>query len=106
MTSPSKFIEIRDAGTFIPALAIPISREDGYLARRAGFGDRCIYLIKLNMEMCAYDPYSWTGGARTMTVAHEWIREHWDEITDGQVVDVEYILGLRATPKESEEVTT
>ena len=100
-----KFIEIRDAGTFIPALAFSISREDGYLARRAGFGDQLIYLVKIGQQQCAYDPYNWPGSSRTMTVAHGWITQHWDEIVDGQVVDVEFILGLRPVPKESEQVT-
>jgi hypothetical protein len=36
----SKLLEVRDAGTFIPVLATSISKEDGYLARRAGFGSR------------------------------------------------------------------
>lgn len=99
----SKFIEIRDAGTFIPALAVRISREDGYLARRAGFGDPCVYLIHLNGQRCAYDPHDWSSGARTMTVAHLYIEEHWNELRDGQVVDVEFILGLTVVSKESEE---
>lgn len=99
----SKFLEIRDAATFIPALAVRISREDGYLARRAGFGPPCVYLIKLAIEQCACDPYSWGSGSRTMTVAHEYIQEHWDELRDGQVVDVEFILGLTKASKESEE---
>lgn len=104
----SKFIEIRDAGTFIPALAIWINQNDGYLARRAGFGSKhCVYLIMLATERCAYDPYSWqTSDARTMPVAHEWIEKNWDDVTDGMVVDVEFILGLRDAPKRSERDTT
>jgi hypothetical protein len=101
-TTQNKFVEILDAATFIPALAIRISGEDGYLARRAGFGDRaCVYLISLATERCAFDPYTW--GNRTMTVAHEWIEAHWDETANGAVVDVEFILGERAKPKESEQ---
>ena len=37
-----------------------------------------------------------------MRTAHEWLREHFDEIEDGGVVDVEFILGERAEPKRSE----
>lgn len=97
----TKLFEIRDAATFIPALAILVSREDGYLMRRAGFGDPCIYLIKLATEQCAYDPYTWDN--RTMAVAHDYIEKHWDELRDGQVIDVQFILGETMVSKESEE---
>ena len=46
------------------------------------------------------DPYVW--GGRTYPVAHKYIYEHWDELEDGSVVDVQFILGERATPKVSE----
>lgn len=99
----SKFIEIRDSGTFIPALAVQISRGDGYLAGRAGFGDPCVLLVHLTGNRCACDPFGWDGTGRTMTVAHQWIEQHWQELNDGAVVDVEFILGKRDTPKVSEQ---
>lgn len=100
----TKFIEIRDRGTFIPALAILISGADGYLARRAGFGEEpCVYLMTLATEKCSYDPFHW--GNRTMTGAHMWIRDHWDRLSDGDVVDVEYLAGESTAPKRSEVFT-
>lgn len=95
-----KQFEIRDKGTFIPALAIQVSRLDGYLMRRAGFGDPCVYLIQLETEHCAYDPFSWTN--RTMNTAHQYIEQHWDELKNEAVIDVQFVLGETATPKESE----
>jgi hypothetical protein len=38
-----------------------------------------------------YDPYRWTN--RTMHAAHLWVMEHFDEVSMGAVVDVEFILG-------------
>jgi hypothetical protein len=37
-----------------------------------------------------------------MRVAHDHIMRHWSTLKDGDVVDVEYILGEAATPKTSE----
>ena len=101
-----KFVEIRDHATFIPALAIRIDGTAGYLARRAGFGDTvCIYLIALATERCAYDPFNWGSGDRTMKVAHGWLTEHWDEHEDGAIIDVEFVLGESLAPKQSERGT-
>jgi hypothetical protein len=46
------------------------------------------------------------GGARTKRVAHNYIAEHRDDLADGDVVDVEYILGETMTRKVSERVET
>ena len=37
--------------------------------------------------------------------AHHYIQEHFDELHDGDVVDVEFILGETKAPKVSESVT-
>ena len=42
---------------------------------------------------------------RTMPMAHSWIREHFDEIKDGDVVDVEFLAGVSSAPKVSERLT-
>ncbi len=99
-----KLLEIRDAGTTIPAMAIEVSGADGWLMQRAGFGDvPCIYLVMLATQKCAYDPYAW--GGRTMPVAHNYIRDMWTLLDSGDVIDVEYILGETARPKVSEQVS-
>ena len=99
----TKFVEIRDKGTFVPALAIQLSAADGYLAERAGFGRwPGVYLITLETERAHYDPYSW--GDRTFQTAHLWLQKNWREFESGGVVDVEFILGESAAPKRSERV--
>jgi hypothetical protein len=92
-----KLLEIRDRATFIPAMAIRVSGADGYLMRRAGFKSPMVYLVALATERCCYDPYNW--GNRTMKGAHLFIAEHFDELKDGDVVDVEFILGESTAPK-------
>ena len=98
-----KLFEIRDAATFIPAMAIRVSGDDGYLMRRAGFGSPMIYLVHLTSEKCKYDPFGWDN--RTMHTAHLWIEKNFQDLKSGQVVDVQFILGESVVPKESEEVT-
>ncbi|SRR5258708_4711943 len=96
----SKFVEIRDSATFIPALALEISSDDGYLARRSGFGSSCILLIHLNNNKCTSDCYDWDN--RTMQTAHKYLDDHWSIIKDGDVLDVEFILGETSVAKTSE----
>ncbi len=97
----TKLVEIRDRMTFIPALAIRVSGDDGYLLRRAGYGlQPLVILIKLTDMRCKYDPIEW--GGRTMPVAHDYIIRHWDAVHDDSVIDVEFILGETAAPKPSE----
>lgn len=98
----TKLLEIRDKATFIPCLAIAISGADGYLARRAGYRKRCILFGNLNGGIFTYDCHEWRG--RTFPVAHKWIEENWERISDGQVIDVEFILGETGLSKQSEEM--
>ena len=37
--------------------------------------------------------------------AHDYIAEHWAELDDGDVIDVEFILGEKPTKKISERET-
>jgi hypothetical protein len=102
-----KAIEIRDAMTFIPAIAIklaPANEGQRYLLRRAGyqFERSSVILQRLTDNEAQSDPHSWSGGARTMPAAHEWLLEHFDSVNDGDVIDVEHILGLTPAPKASE----
>ena len=112
----SKLLEIRDAGTFIPVLAVQFGSEheaERYLAARAGYGRASddqrgyVFLCKIgDNNACTYDPHRWPGGARTMTVAHQYIIDNFGDLEPGAVVDVEYILGLSAKPKTSERFIT
>lgn len=117
-----KVLELRDVGTFVPVLCVDMNPDmvregphsdqghapnesQRYLLRRVGYpcdGKANIALTRLDAGggSCWNDPYGWTG--RTFPVAHKWIIEHWSELSDGDVVDVEFILGERTTPKISE----
>jgi hypothetical protein len=46
------------------------------------------------------DPYGWTD--RTYANAHNYITENWTALKDGDVVDVEFILGETTESKISE----
>lgn len=111
-----KALELRDEGTFIALLAVDMnpalvqfapSTHDAqrYLLRRCGYpcdGRPNVLITKLagDGSRASNDPYYW--GGRTMPVAHNYIIEHWHELKDGDVVDVQFILGETKAPKVSE----
>jgi len=103
-----KFLEIRDSATCIPALAIKLNSADEtyrYFLKRAGYsleGMGSIELIKLSTGEANYDPFCWDGNSRTMRLAHVYIKGAFDALVNGEVVDVEYILGETKEPKVSE----
>jgi hypothetical protein len=102
-----KCLEIRDCGTFIPVICIrPVADNeaqrwllwrDGY---RADVTETCIIMIDAQCRGAAYDPYDW--GGRTKPVAHDYIARNWHQLSDGDVIDVEFILGETREPKLSE----
>jgi hypothetical protein len=107
-----KCLEIRDAGTFIPVICIkPIPDNEGqrYLLRRDGYScdphDPIIIMIDAQCRGAAYDPYDWDD-ARTKRTAHIFICNNWRTLCDGDVVDVQFILGETTMPKLSERATT
>lgn len=112
----TKTFEIRDRGTFIPALAVslrPGNVADRYLLARAGYGETSSeqkdYVLLMQVAggsgTVTCDPHDWGVSVRTMHVAHQHILDHWDELSSGDVVDVEFILGETDAPKTSEAGT-
>ena len=103
-----KLLEIRDRATFIPSYAIkpqPSNDAQRYLLRRAGYScqpdDNIVILGMLsNPARSTYDSYDWND--RTMQIAHNYIAENFHELKDGDVIDVEFILGEPTTKKISE----
>jgi hypothetical protein len=103
-----KCLELRDKGTFIPVICIrPVAtnasqsyllKRDGY---RANWSETCIIMIDAQCRGVAYDPYDWKE-RRTKGTAHQYIQNHWPDLVDGDVIDVEYILGETMTKKRSE----
>lgn len=104
-----KCLEVRDRNTFCPVICIwPVPNNDAqrYLLRRDGYrgnsDEHCIVYIKPQCRGVAYDPYHWPSGERTHRVAHEYILRNWATLKDGDVIDVEFILGETEAPKVSE----
>lgn len=111
-----KILEIRDKATFIPVLTICVTPrryseelhkiDDYYMKERCGYSCDGHDIILMNLghpEKCNNDPYEW--GGRTYPVAHNWIITNWDKIKDGDVIDVEFILGETPEIKTSERLT-
>jgi hypothetical protein len=86
---------------------VPENEAQRYLLRRDGYSggeeEACIIMIDAQCHSCAYDPYAWPN--RTKRNAHDYIRIHWADLKDGDVIDVEFILGETKTPKLSERET-
>ena len=106
----TKALELRDSGTFIPILAVdmnPGNEAERYLLRRCGYpcdGEPNIIITRLDGNgKATNDPYAW--GGRTYPVAHDWIIKNWRQLMDGDVVDVEFILGEKPEKKISERFT-
>jgi len=104
----TKVLEVRDAGTHIPVLAIRMLAKNEiqqYYFRRLGFppDGSCIGVVEMDDLDGNVDPYAWQN--RTMFHAHQYIYDHFEELSDGDVVDVEYILGEKPTKKISERLT-
>lgn len=104
----TKMLEIRDRGTCIPVLAIQMTSTDkleSAFLSRAGFGEEShqITVVKLHEGKSNWDPFKWKSDpSRTMFHAHFYIEEHWNELENGQVVDIRTILGETDTPAENE----
>ena len=92
-----KSIEIRDHRTFIPAMAIKLHPEN----ESEQYNVLLMLLVRMDGTACANDPHSWPS-PRTMSVAHAWLEQHFDEVKDGDVIDVQFIIGETQEPKKSE----
>ena len=109
-----KALEVRDEGTCIGVLAMEMLSIPGtpleYWLGRYGYPKDApfsIMLMMLSDGKATNDPYEWGAlrmGLRTLPNAHNWIIDHWDEIADGDVIDVQVILGERTVPKISERM--
>jgi hypothetical protein len=111
----TKIFEVRDRLTFISVLAIqmtpvaPGANLEGYDARRfllrhCGWSEDGVMMVRVSDGRGCSDPYDWDD--RTHCVAHVHINEKFDELLDGAVIDVEYVLGETDHPKVSERFET
>ena len=100
-----KVFEIRDIGTFLPVICIRMATDndrEGYLLKRLGYmpDSNLIQLVWTTTGRTEYDPYKWAD--RTLFTAHKYIAEEWENLKSGVVIDVEYVLKEKDTPKKSE----
>jgi len=111
----AKLLEIRDIGTYIPVLAVKLApwdkasvREagiDAYHLKQTGYGPDggLVLLVRLDGPRAEHDPFKWGfWWDRSMREAHKYIEENFSSLEYGAVVDVEYILGETARPRESQ----
>jgi hypothetical protein len=105
----TKLFEVRDRATLIPVIAIRLggdNESERYLLARVGYGrtseEQQDYILYAGLEYfdMQSDPYKQTN--RTRHESHKYIHEHWDELSSGDVIDVEFILGETDVKKESE----
>ena len=113
MKHQSMMLEILDRGTFMPVLVTrlwPANEAERYLLGRVGYGrtaecqGRYVALWKLTSRQCVTDPQE-QHNPRTGR-AHQWIIDNWETLQPGDVVDIEFIAGEAAKPKESESTYT
>jgi hypothetical protein len=105
-----KFFELRDSMTFIPVVCFQIdpsklSEEEKYLAGRAGIRTRTfIYMLELTSDQMFWDFNRWGGARDTRHICHDYIYKHWEELSSGDVVDAEFLLGEKDQPAISERI--
>ncbi len=103
-----KMFEIRDHATFFPVICVKTGVTNGgdeYLLSRAGYdtspnAKHVIMMHAQEVSRCQYDPFMW--GDSTFHTAHLHIKDNWNSLNSGDVVDVEHILGESDSPKQSE----
>lgn len=98
-----KFFELRDSCTCISAMCvsgIAADIEDDaerWLVERSGWNeDRFVYLTNLESAETHYDPYEWR--CEPYRTCHEFIREHWDELKSGELIDARVLCGEQTSP--------
>ena len=107
----TKYFEVRDKGTFIPAVATryrvaavtETSARDHRLLRRAGwsYDNPPVTLTHLQTRRATADPFGWKV-SRTLVAAHQHIIANWDELKSGDLIDVQVILGEMTNPVRSQ----
>jgi hypothetical protein len=103
-----KMVEIRDRATCIPAFAIlmlPENQDEVSLMRQTGYGfsHPCVMLVSIEAPWhSARSSDEWQErSVRTMAIAHKYIEDNFSNISECQVIDVEFILGEVDAPCKS-----
>jgi hypothetical protein len=103
-----KLFEVRDRGTFLPVMVTKFranTEAEAFILHRAGgLGSPeafSTFFLELNsLENGSADPYIHPSDTRK--IAHQYIEQHWDQLSTGDVIDVEYITGQTDATKVSE----
>ena len=116
-----KFLEIRDEGTRIEALAMKfgtLTEDERWIVATGGWGrseenrDWYVFLFDIQggIKSGHSDPFQW-GGNNTMHAAHLALREGgwWDRVQSGDVLDIRCTVPeddprYRAEPVESDRL--
>ncbi len=104
----NKLFQVRDAGTNMSVLVIEVdiskvTGRDNIILKHAGYGTNSLYIfIPLvdSLMHSSYDPYCHSN--RTRIIAHQYIADNWAELRSGDVIDVEFILGISPEIKKFE----
>lgn len=111
----TKMFEVVDRATCLVVVATKMTPEyknDDYdeyereynLLRKMGFSDfktnPLVLMYSVDHKKGYYTPYEWN--SRTMTTAHKYIQDNFDELEQDDVIDVEYVLGETQEIKKSQ----
>ncbi len=110
-----KLFEVRDRGTFIPVMAIKLQPENDqhqYLLSTSGFGEsaeqqgKYVMLLPLSSGSGVWttDPYDFMGPGRTLKEVHDFIIFNCDDLEEGAVIDIEFVLKEVDQPKQSQRL--
>jgi len=83
------------------------ARNELYLLGRCGYsvddireGRFVLFAHAAGSGKMHYDPHMW--GDRTYLTAHKYVSEQFDNLIEGAVIDVQFILGETLAPEQSE----
>lgn len=93
-----KHLEIRDHQTCMPVLTIPITNN--VMTRSVGYTDGMIIMYCLETGATESQLFRWA--SEWHRKVHQYIVDHWKELTDGQVIDFRVVRGETDVPCESQ----
>ena len=107
----TKMFEVRDSATRVPIIVCCVKGalfSERMMLRSAGWGtdtilsDKLVFMLRADGEQ-GYTPIVlYNLNDRTFHVALKYISEHFDELHNGDVIDVEFILGETEIIKTAE----
>jgi hypothetical protein len=101
----AKLFEVRDVGTFIPVMAIKMFSTDEqelYLLKRSGYSGCDSQVLVSRLEDSELTLFPHQQSSSTMKLAHRHMINCWSELKSGDVIDIEFVMGLSTEKKVSE----